>query len=216
MEGSMLRLVKLLCLLAALVAGAAAATGATASRPVGAIAHGGVMKSLDDLHAARRTRLRVGHSVLLAPRTRTSHCRLAALPDRSCSPGAYSPRLTKAVICSSRFHHRKTTRVSRSEKHAVEREYGLPTGSYSRALVIDHIVPLRVGGTNNIANLFPEEYAFANHSPGYVVKNRLDGQLRARICAGRIALRAAQRQIAANWERLFRKTFGHPAGRPRG
>ncbi len=227
----MLRIVKLLCLLAVLAAGAATAAAATASRPRGATArchdgtysfaerrsracthHGGVTEWLRAPHAARRERLRADHSVLLAPRTRTHHCTLGALPDRSCSPGAYSPRLTKAVICSSRFRRRKLRRVSRSEKHVVQREYGLPTGSYSRALVIDHIVPLRLGGTNNVANLFPEEYAFAGHSPGYVIKNRLDRRLYTRVCAGRVSLRAAQRHIGANWESLFREMFGHAAG----
>src|SRR5438034_9863547 len=35
----------------------------------------------------------VGRTVLLAPRTRSRGCRRGALPDRRCSPGAYSSRL---------------------------------------------------------------------------------------------------------------------------
>lgn len=223
-------MLKLLCLLAVLSAGAATAAAAAASGPRGATAHcrdgththakrpsractphGGVTKWLRRPHAAKRKRLRAGHIVLLAPRTRTSRCTLDARPDRSCSPGAYSSRLTRAVICSSRFRRRRLPRLSRSEKHAVEREYGLATGFYSRALEIDHIVPLRLGGSNSVANLFPEEYAFANHSPGYVIKNRLDRRIHSLVCAGRISLRNAQRRIAANWERLYRKTFGRAA-----
>ena len=42
----------------------------------------------------------LGATVLLAPRTRSNDCLRGALPDRRCSPGAYSSRLTKAVICS--------------------------------------------------------------------------------------------------------------------
>jgi hypothetical protein len=45
------------------------------------------------------------------------------------------------------------------------------------------------------------------------VKDRLETRLRALVCARRIGLRSAQRQIAANWEKLYRKLFGHSAGK---
>jgi hypothetical protein len=103
-------------------------------------------------------------------------------------------------------------RLSPAKKHAVEREYGLPAGHFGYALQIDHIVPVRVGGSNNIANLYPEEAAFGDGSPGFPAKDRLETRLRALVCARRIELRSAQRQIAANWEKLYRKLFGHSAG----
>jgi hypothetical protein len=165
--------------------------------------------------AAERHRVKLGRTILLAPRTRRSDCALGSLPDRRCSPGAYYNRLTKAVICSAHFHTRRIHRPPWSEKYTVEREYGLPAGLFKRALEIDHIVPLRLGGSNDIANLFPEEYAFANHAPGYVAKDRLDTKLRALVCAGRIRLRVAQRRIAADWETLYREVFGHAAARRR-
>jgi hypothetical protein len=164
-------------------------------------------------HSGKVRHLKVGRTVLLGHRTRKSGCRLAALPDRRCSPGAYYTRLTRAVLCSSRFHTSLIGRLSRAKKHAVEREYRLPTGHFGYALQIDHIVPVRVGGSNNIANLYPEEAAFANGSPGFPVKDRLETRLRALVCARRIGLRSAQRQIAANWEKLYRKLFGHSAGK---
>ena len=40
----------------------------------------------------------VGKTVLLAPRTQTSGCKLGANPDRRCSPGAYYSKLTTAVV----------------------------------------------------------------------------------------------------------------------
>ena len=188
-----MRLVKLVCLLIVLAFGAATAAAATG--------------------AAKPHRVKLGRTILIAPRTRTRDCVLGHLPDRRCSPGAYYNRLTTAVICSRRFRTRRIHRLPRSRKYAVEREYGLPVGLFQRALEIDHIVPLRLGGSNDTANLFPEEYSFANHAPGYPAKDRLDTRLRAMVCAGRIRLRAAQRRIAANWEALYREIFGQAAGR---
>jgi hypothetical protein len=184
--------VKFACVLVVLAVGAATATAATG--------------------AGQRHRVKPGHAVLLGPRTRTSDCALASQPDRRCTPGAYSRRLTKAIICSAHFHTDVILRLPRSTKYRVEREYGLPAGLFRRALEIDHVVPLRLGGSNNIANLFPEEYAFADRSPGYPAKDRLDKRLRELVCAGRLRLRVAQRRIAADWESLYRQVFGGVAG----
>ena len=98
----------------------------------------------------------VGKTVLLAARTRTSGCTLGANPDRRCSPGAYYSKLTKAVICSSSFRTSTIRNVPDSEKHQVEIEYGLAPKGYGSTLEIDHIVSLELGGSNDIANLYPE------------------------------------------------------------
>jgi hypothetical protein len=70
-----------------------------------------------------------------------------------------------------------------------------------------HIVSLELGGSNDIANLFPEE---ANAHPGYHVKDRLENKLHDRVCAGAMQLRVAQRGIAGNWEKLYRRVFRTP------
>jgi hypothetical protein len=150
----------------------------------------------------------VGKTVLLAPRTKTSGCKLGALPDRRCSPGAYSSKLTKAVICSSTFRTGPIRNVPDSEKHQVEVEYGLTPKPYGSTLEIDHIVSLELGGSNDAANLFPEEAAFANKAPGFHPKDKLENAAHKAVCDGTISLRSAQQQIASNWELLYKKLFG--------
>jgi hypothetical protein len=167
--------------------------------------HGGVARWLDGSATGNPSSAAVGATVLLGPRTRTSGCKLGANPDRSCSPGAYSSRLTRAVICSAGFHTRDIRNVPESVKFAVEREYGLAPGHYGRSLEIDHIVSLELGGSNDIANLFPEK---ADARPGYRVKDRLENKLHALVCAGSMRLRFAQREIARNWQALYRRVFG--------
>jgi hypothetical protein len=53
--------------------------------------------------AVRGAAIDVGKTVLLAPRTKVSGCRLGANPDWACSPGAYYSKLTKRVICAVAF-----------------------------------------------------------------------------------------------------------------
>lgn len=152
----------------------------------------------------------LGSTVLLSSRTKTSGCTLGAEPDRSCSPGAYYSGLTKAVLCSSSFHTSSIRNVTESEKHAVEEEYGLPPVSYGSTLEIDHIVSLELGGSNDIANLFPER---ASPAPGYHAKDTLENRLHDMVCTGQISLSAAQSRIAADWEKLYTDVFGNAPSR---
>ena len=155
--------------------------------------------------ASRSGPVVVGATVLLARRTKGGGCTLGPDPDRRCSPGAYYSKLTKAVICSPGFRTSTIRNVPESEKFAVEREYGMKPGHYGSSLEIDHIVSLELGGSNDIANLYPEKlYAH----PGYRVKDKLENRLHAMVCAGSIGLRAAQRGIASNWQGMYKRVFG--------
>jgi hypothetical protein len=147
----------------------------------------------------------VGKTVLLAPRMKSNRCRLGANPDRRCSPGAYYSKLTRRVICAVGFRTGDIRNVPEAEKFAVEREYGLAPRHYGRALEIDHIVSLELGGSNAIANLFPEG---AKAHPGYRAKDRLENALHGLVCRRAMRLRIAQRRIAANWQRLYAQVFG--------
>ena len=212
-----MRVVSLLCLLAGLLPVAAEA----ASPPPGATArcrdgtysfshhrsgtcshHGGVALWLTP---GSGTTVAVGRTVLLGPRTRTQGCRLGPRPDRRCSPGAFYTRLTRAVICARSFRTSAVRNVPQAEKFAVEREYGLAASYYGRSLEIDHIVPLELGGSNSIANLFPER---ATAHPGYAVKDRLEDRLHRLVCARGLTLAAARSGIARDWLALYRRVFG--------
>src|SRR5262245_47346817 len=146
-----------------------------------------------------------GPTVLLAPRTQTSGCTLGPNPDRDCSPGAYYKKLTKSVICSPTFRTGPIRNVPQSLKFAVEREYGMEEKRYGSALEVDHIISLQLGGSNDIANLFPEGL-FAH--PGYKVKDKLENKLQDLVCDGTMTLRSVQRGIAGDWQKLYKKVIG--------
>jgi hypothetical protein len=146
-----------------------------------------------------------GYTVLLGKRRKTSNCRLGANPDRRCSPGAYYSKLSGSILCSPSFRTGLIRNVPQSEKFAVEQEYGLAPRLYGHSLEIDHIVPLELGGSNDIANLFPER---ASPAPGYHAKDRLENRPHDLVCSGQMRLRSAQRQVATNWQSLYRKVYG--------
>jgi hypothetical protein len=165
--------------------------------------HGGVAKWLDGSGSSTGG-IALGRIVLLGARDQTSHCVLGVAPERACSPGAIYSGLTKTVLCSATFRTSSVRNVPDSEKHEDETEYGLAAKGYGATLEIDHIVPLELGGSNDIANLFPERAAPA---PGYHVKDKLENKLHDLVCAGLMTLHAAQVGIAANWRGLYSAVF---------
>ena len=147
----------------------------------------------------------LGQTIELARRTQTSSCSRGFLPDRQCSPGAYYSGLTRNVLCSSTFRTASIRNVPDSEKHQVEIEYGMAPKGYGRTIEIDHIVSLELGGSNDIANLYPEPGA---GPASYHVKDRLENKLHDLVCAGTITLHAARAGIASNWEALYLRIYG--------
>jgi hypothetical protein len=216
-------------LLLVAVALAVGVSGAAAAAPSGATAlcrdgtysyskhhsgtcshHGGVKRWLNGNGSrggsSGSTAAKTGRTVLLGHRTQTSGCVRSALPDRKCSPAAYYARLTKRVICSSNFHTGAIRNVPQAEKFRVEREYGMPAQYYGYSIEIDHIVPLELGGSNAIANLFPEP---GSGPANYHVKDEVENRAKAEVCDGRLSLRAARHGFAKNWKALYRRLFGH-------
>ena len=151
------------------------------------------------------TAFSVGHTVLLAERQLTSGCKRRVRPDQRCSPGAISSGLTTRVLCSDSFRTGTIRNVTTAVKFALERSYGMAARGYGRTIEIDHIVSLELGGSNDIANLFPQSGA---GRASYHAKDKLENRLHSMVCAGGISLRAAQRGIATDWVALYERVFG--------
>jgi hypothetical protein len=120
------------------------------------------------------------------------------LPDRTCTPGATFPRVTARQVCV-RGYSSRVRNVPESEKRAVYAEYGIAThtrGQYE----VDHFISLELGGSNAIANLWPEA---AEPRPGFHEKDKVENYLHARVCDAQMTLRRAQHLIATNWLRVY-------------
>jgi hypothetical protein len=147
---------------------------------------------------------RPGPSINFHPRTRYRDCHIdGPLPDARCTPGARFKNADRRHICQSGYT-RKVRKVSESLKNRVYAEYNVTTHTRD-TYEVDHLVPLELGGSNSIANLFPER---ATPHPGFHEKDRLENKLHDRVCASARALRATQRSIAEDWTVLYHTYFG--------
>ncbi len=121
------------------------------------------------------------------------------VPDRALTPGeVLSVDVTK--ICTPGYS-RGVRNVSSAEKAQVAANYKF-TGP-SSSVEYDHLISLELGGSNAVANLWPEPIADAR------VKDRLENRLRTLVCSGKMNLANVQLRIAEDWVSLWRE-IGQP------
>jgi hypothetical protein len=111
----------------------------------------------------------------------------------SSPPGAFDPAATYAAVCTAGYA-RSHRRVPYRLRDAVYAAYGLPRG-HRTGYVIDHFVPLELGGTNDRANLWPQTRAEAKR------KDLDEGRLRAEVCSNALSLDSARAEILRLWRR---------------
>lgn len=114
-----------------------------------------------------------------------------ALPDPSCTPGAIGTT-DKATICAAGYASDERS-VTTAEKNAVYAEYGITDHT---GYVVDHLIGLEEGGSNDIHNLWPQR---TGGWPGSHDKDLIEGALHRAICDGRVAPADAQRWLANDW-----------------
>jgi hypothetical protein len=86
--------------------------------------------------------------------------------------------------------------VSTATKKEVYAEYGVsypqPLGAYE----VDHFIPLEIGGSNDISNLWLEP---ATPTPGFHQKDQFENFEHAQVCNGTISVAEAQRRMVSDW-----------------
>jgi hypothetical protein len=139
------------------------------------------------------------------PRTKSRRCRLRGpLSDPACTPGGYYPRGTRRLICRTGYTA-LVRDVSESTKDTVYREYGIGRHHRTGQYEIDHLVPLELGGSNAIANLFAQR---RRPRPGFREKDQLENAANRAVCDDGGALRPLQRRIARNWTAVYAALVG--------
>lgn len=161
----------------------------------------GVLLLVASSVAGCRSQAAPSQSAHLGQRTKTSDCQAHdALPDGACTPGAIITTATREQICTSGYA-KNVRDVPTSEKDQVYAEYGIKShrpGQYE----VDHLISLELGGSNDIANLWPEP---AEPRPGFHEKDKVENYLHDQVCSGAMSLAQAQEQIATNWLAVYPK-----------
>lgn len=142
-----------------------------------------------------------------------AHAQAPVLPDPSRTPGVVNPAVTQAnvgaTICARgwtrtvRPPEEYTYRLKRAQLRAWGYGDRLP-----RDYEEDHLIPLELGGSpTSPQNLWPEPW---RGQWGAHVKDRLENFLHEQVCAGRMPLDQAQREIARDWIAAYRQYLGDP------
>ncbi len=146
--------------------------------------------------------------VLWAAITLPAAATAAGLPDPGLTPGALNPAVTPAnmqrTICVPGYSRSIRPPEAYTEwlKGKGIRAYGYADRRW-RDYEEDHLVPLSWGGSpRSQENLWPEPRRGTWSARR---KDRLEYAGWRMICLGRIPLREAQREIATNWEAMYRR-----------
>lgn len=140
-------------------------------------------------------------SASLGKQTKTSGCVAhGGLPDSACTPGAIFANATVQQICTDGYAS-SVRNVPFSEADQAYAEYGI-YHHYSGQFEVDHLVALELGGSNDIANLWPEA---SSPTPGFHQKDEVENYLHDQLCSGAMSLKDAQYEIATNWLAVYQR-----------
>ena len=137
--------------------------------------------------------------VVCLPPTLLASQDIHVLPMPDVTPGKVQT-YDLGYVCSHVIKDRR--RVSKSDKAAAFAEYDVPVQD-RHLYVIDHLVPLDIGGSNDLANLWPQGATEAK------LKDRLERRLGDLVCSNRADLATVQREVADDWWAAYVKYMGH-------
>jgi hypothetical protein len=120
-------------------------------------------------------------------------------PNPNLTPGKALENVTAEEICTSGYSSR-TRDVPSSTKKKVYKNYDTPYPKNKGEWEVDHFIPLGIGGSNDISNLWPEP---ANPKPGFLEKDVVENYLHTQICNGKIDIKVAQNMIQTDWYRVY-------------
>lgn len=127
------------------------------------------------------------------------------LPNRGSTPGGIFTDVTRAEVCDPHYAMGVLSPHYNAKVLAFS-SYGLSI--HDRDLYeVDHLIPISLGGNNEIKNLWPQPYA---GSRGAHQKDALEAQLRGLVCTGKLGLADAQHAVAEDWWSAYQRYMAIP------
>jgi hypothetical protein len=115
-------------------------------------------------------------------------------PNLSLTPGA--ALTTDATTICTPGYASSLRDVSTATKEQVYAEYGVsypqPLGAYE----VDHFIPLEIGGSNDLTNLWLEP---ASPTPGFHQKDQFENFEHGQVCSGTVSVVDAQSRMVSDW-----------------
>ena len=124
------------------------------------------------------------------------------VPDHSLTPGA-TRKVSISEVCST-AHEEVVREAPASLRQEIFQEYGI-VNPRPDDYEIDYLIAPGLGGTADIPNLWPEPYKSRTWNAH--VKDTLEERLHQMVCAGKLDLSSAQRDIATDWIVAYKKHF---------
>jgi hypothetical protein len=144
----------------------------------------------------------------------------AVLPDPNLTPGDTFPGVTAADVCMPGWatEHRHVTPEMRAKVYSqygynYDHCQGPERGVLYESCEVDHLIPLELGGSNALSNLWPQPYSCGDRQncvvydprPGACEKDQLENELHHLVCTSKMTLADAQHCIATNWVTCWEK-----------
>jgi hypothetical protein len=123
-------------------------------------------------------------------------------PNRGLTPGA-TREVTINEVCSVP-QEQVVGDVTISLRRRVFEEYGM-ANARPEDYEIDYLIAPRLGGIEDIRNLWPEPYRYRVWNAR--VKDDLEERLHQMVCDGQLDLHTAQHDIATDWIAAYKKYF---------
>jgi len=133
------------------------------------------------------------------------------LPDPRCTPGGINPSVTEEMLRDTNWRTGciRNCQTSEALKHVTYRWYGIqkprPNSGENQVCELDHLVPLELGGSDGLGNIWPQcgPNATVLEHRYFKIKDRVENYLADEVKAGRVSLDAAQRGIASDWTQFL-------------
>ncbi len=131
-------------------------------------------------------------------------------PDPVRTPGVANIDITQdnigETICNPDWST-KSIRPAAHYTNRLKREQLAQSGAPDtdpRDYEEDHLIPLEIGGNpTDPRNLWPEPYHTSIADGGAHAKDRVENYLHEQVCAHRMSLAEAQKEIAIDWYRVY-------------
>ena len=133
------------------------------------------------------------------------------LPEPKLTPGDSFP-VTVQDLCVPGYT-KKVRNVPAVMKREVYAEYRV-TSHASGDYEVYHLIPLELGGSSSIKNLWPESLRTSPWSAQ--AKDQLERKLHKLVCSGQLDLKTAQQAVAADWIGAYKFYVSPDIGPARG